>query len=143
MDAVLALVPEEERIEVLGDDGAVALLHGGDEPAAQGPGHRGRRRRDARGYALKLLQSEGELTIASTGQRPATGRLVTQEYRVEGPVMIFLTTTAIEFGRGASESLHRADGRRGAGADASDSSAAAGAQTLEGLLAARRSEDVW
>ncbi|MBU1629420.1 MAG: DNA primase, partial [Gammaproteobacteria bacterium] len=47
-------------------------------------------------YALKLLQSEGELTIASTGKDPDTGRLVTQEYRVEGPVMIFLTTTAIE-----------------------------------------------
>jgi len=47
-------------------------------------------------YALKLLQSEGELTIASTGKDPATGRLVTQEYRVEGPVMIFLTTTAVE-----------------------------------------------
>jgi hypothetical protein len=47
-------------------------------------------------YALKLLQSEGELTIASTGKDPQTGRLVTQEYRVQGPVMIFLTTTAIE-----------------------------------------------
>jgi hypothetical protein len=42
------------------------------------------------------LQSEGELTIASTGKDPATGRLVTQTYRVEGPVMIFLTTTAID-----------------------------------------------
>jgi hypothetical protein len=47
-------------------------------------------------YALKLLQSEGELTIASTGKDPATGRLVTHEYRVEGPVMIFLTTTAVD-----------------------------------------------
>ena len=47
-------------------------------------------------YALKLLQSEGEITIASTGKDPATGKLVTQEYRVEGPVMIFLTTTAVE-----------------------------------------------
>jgi DNA primase len=47
-------------------------------------------------YALKLLQSEGELTIASTGKDPATGNLITQQYRVEGPVMIFLTTTAIE-----------------------------------------------
>src|SRR5207245_6001917 len=41
-------------------------------------------------YALKLLQSEGEITIASTGKDPGTGRLVTKEYRVEGPVMIFL-----------------------------------------------------
>lgn len=36
-------------------------------------------------YALKLLQSEGEPTIASTGKDAATGRLVTQEYRVRGP----------------------------------------------------------
>ncbi|MBK7857432.1 MAG: hypothetical protein IPJ65_02170 [Archangiaceae bacterium] len=31
-------------------------------------------------YALKLLQSEGELTIASTGKEPASGKLVTHEY---------------------------------------------------------------
>ena len=37
-----------------------------------------------------LLQSEGVLLIASTG------KLVTHQYRVEGPVMIFLTTTAID-----------------------------------------------
>jgi hypothetical protein len=47
-------------------------------------------------YALKVLQSEGELTIASTGKDPESGKLITHEYRVEGPVMIFLTTTAIE-----------------------------------------------
>jgi len=47
-------------------------------------------------YALKLLQSEGELTIASTGKDPTSGRLVTHEYRVEGPVMLMLTTTAHE-----------------------------------------------
>jgi DNA primase catalytic core len=47
-------------------------------------------------YALKLLQSEGQLTIASTGKDPNTGRMETQEYHVEGPVMIFLTTTAID-----------------------------------------------
>src|SRR5690606_36866000 len=47
-------------------------------------------------YALKLLQSEGELTIASTGKDASTGGLITHEYRVEGPVMIFLTTTAID-----------------------------------------------
>jgi DNA primase len=45
---------------------------------------------------LKLLQSEGELTIASTGKDPQTGKMVTQEYHVEGPVMILLTTTAID-----------------------------------------------
>jgi hypothetical protein len=47
-------------------------------------------------YALKLLQSEGELTIASTGTDPATGNLITQEYKVEGPMSLFMTTTAID-----------------------------------------------
>jgi len=47
-------------------------------------------------YALKLLQSEGELTIASTGKDANTGRMETQEYHVEGPVAIILTTTSID-----------------------------------------------
>lgn len=47
-------------------------------------------------YALKLLQSEGQLTIASTTKDPDTGDLTTKEYKVEGPVMLFLTTTAID-----------------------------------------------
>jgi hypothetical protein len=73
-------------------------------------------------YALKLLQSEGELTIASTGKDPHTGKMVTQEYHVEGPVMIFLTTTAVDIdeellnrclvlsvdeGREQTEAIHR------------------------------------
>lgn len=36
------------------------------------------------------------MTIASTGKDPATGKLVTHEYRVEGPTQLFLTTTASE-----------------------------------------------
>ncbi|MFC1853873.1 DNA primase, partial [candidate division CSSED10-310 bacterium] len=47
-------------------------------------------------YPLKLLQSEGELTIASTGKDPSTGKLVTHVYRIEGPVVIIITTTNIE-----------------------------------------------
>ena len=47
-------------------------------------------------YALKLLQSEGELTIASTGKDATTGRMKTEEYHVEGPVAIVLTTTSID-----------------------------------------------
>lgn len=96
MDAVLALVPEEERVKYSAMTGQSLFYMGEanlkhkilaiveEEGASRAA------------YALKLLQSEGELTIASTGKDPQTGNLVTQEYRVEGPVMIFLTTTAIE-----------------------------------------------
>ncbi len=45
---------------------------------------------------MKLLQSEKHISIASTAKEASTGRLVTQEYRVEGPTQLMLTTTAIE-----------------------------------------------
>lgn len=47
-------------------------------------------------YSLKLLLSEGELTILSTGKDPVTGQLRTKPYKVKGPVMIFTTTTRVE-----------------------------------------------
>jgi hypothetical protein len=96
MDAVLQFVPEEERIQYsamtpqslfyMGElDLKHKLLAIVEEEGAR-----------SAAYALKLLQSEGVLTIASTGKDPATGRMVTHQYRVEGPVMMFLTTTAID-----------------------------------------------
>ena len=45
-------------------------------------------------YALKLLQSEGALRIASVGRDSQTGRQRTEHYEVEGPVAMLLTTTA-------------------------------------------------
>jgi DNA primase len=96
MDAVLAFMPEEERIKYSAMTGQ-SLFYMGETnlkhkilAIVEGEGVK------SASYALKLLQSEGELTIASTGKDPQTGNLVTQEYHVEGPVMIFLTTTAIE-----------------------------------------------
>lgn len=47
-------------------------------------------------YALKLLQSEGKVTMASTGKDASTGMLTAHEYTVEGPVSLFLTTTTID-----------------------------------------------
>jgi DNA primase len=96
MDAVLSFFPEEERVKYsamtgqslyyLGEGSLKHKILAVVEEAGA----------ERAGYALKLLQSEGELTIASTGKDPQTGKMVTQEYHVEGPVMIFLTTTAIE-----------------------------------------------
>ncbi len=96
MDAVLDLMPEEERISYSAMTGQ-SLFYMGETNL----GHKILAIAEEEGaerasYALKLLQSEGELTIASTGKDPTTGRLITEEYHVEGPVMIFLTTTAIE-----------------------------------------------
>jgi DNA primase catalytic core len=89
MEAVLAMLPEEQRVEYSAMTGQSLFYMGEtdlkhkvlaiveEEGAARAS------------YALKLLQSEGVLTIASTGKDAATGRLVTHQYRVEGPVMLF------------------------------------------------------
>jgi DNA primase len=96
MDAVLKLVPEEDRIvysamtgQALFYMGEMDLKHKILAIAEEEGAHRA-------SYALKLLQSEGELTIASTSKNPETGKLTTDEYHVEGPVMIFSTTTAAD-----------------------------------------------
>jgi hypothetical protein len=91
-------------------------------------------------YALKLLQSEGELTIASTGKDPVSGNLITQQYRVEGPVALLVTTTArdideelmnrclvlsVDEGREQTRAIHQLQRDR---------------RTLEGLIARRDKE---
>ena len=84
MDAVLAFVPEEQRVQYSAMTGQSLFYMGEtdlkhkilaivEEEGAQ-----------RAAYALKLLQSEGELTIASTGKDPATGRLVTQSTASKG-----------------------------------------------------------
>lgn len=45
-------------------------------------------------YALKLLQSDGHLRIATVGKDRGTRRCVTEHYEVEGPVALLLSTTA-------------------------------------------------
>ncbi len=47
-------------------------------------------------YAIKTMQSEGELNIASTGKDMKSGRMQTHHYHVDGPVALILTTTAVE-----------------------------------------------
>jgi DNA primase catalytic core len=96
MEAVLAFMPEEERVQYSAMTGQSLFYMGETDLKHKILAIAEEEGAERASYALKLLQSEGELTIASTGKDPHTGKLVTHEYRVEGPVMIFLTTTAIE-----------------------------------------------
>jgi hypothetical protein len=122
MDAVLALAPEADKVKYSAMTGQ-SLYYMGESCLK----HKILAISEEEGaskasYALKLLQSEGELTMASTGKDPETGNLITQTYRVEGPVMIFLTTTAIDIdeellnrcivltvdeGRAQTEAIHK------------------------------------
>ena len=96
MEATLSLMPEEERIKYSAMTGQSLYYLGEKDLKHKILAIVEEEGAEKASYALKLLQSEGELTIASTGKDPETGRMKTEEYHVEGPVMIFLTTTAIE-----------------------------------------------
>lgn len=48
--------------------------------------------RDA-AYALKLLQSDGGLSIVTTGKQSGSGRHAAERYELQGPVATLLTTT--------------------------------------------------
>jgi DNA primase catalytic core len=96
MEAVLSMFPEEERVQYSAMTGQSLYYLGETDLKHRILAIVEEEGAEKASYALKLLQSEGELTIASTGKDPQSGRMETQEYHVEGPVMIFLTTTAID-----------------------------------------------
>ncbi len=142
MDAVLQFVPEEERIQYSAMTGQALYYMGEMDLKHKVLAIVEEEGASRAAYALKLLQSEGSLTIASTGKDPATGKLVTHQYRVEGPVMMFLTTTAIELDeellnrclvlavnedREQTQAIHQLQRER---------------QTLEGLLRKRKRQDL-
>ena len=142
MEAVLALLPEEQQVQYSAMTGQ-SLFYMGESDLK----HKVLAIVEEEGalraaYALKLLQSEGVLTIASTGKDATTGRLITHQYRVEGPVMLFLTTTAIDLDeelmnrclvlavdedREQTQAIHKKQRE---------------AQTLEGLLARQERDDI-
>jgi DNA primase len=142
LDAVLAFVPDEERVKYSAMTGQSLFYMGETNLKHKALAIVEEEGASRASYALKLLQSEGELTIASTGKDPTTGNLITQQYRVEGPVALLLTTTArdldeellnrclllaVDESREQTRSIHRLQRER---------------RTLEGIAAKRAREQV-
>jgi DNA primase len=96
MDAVLSMMPEEE-VERYSALTGQSLFYLADSSlkhkilaVAEAEGAL------RAGYALKLLQSEGRISIATTTKDPETGDMRTKRHEVEGPVSVMLTTTAAQ-----------------------------------------------
>lgn len=96
MDAVLDFVPDEDLVRYSAMTGQSLYYLGEHDLAHKVLAIAEEEGAERASYPLKLLQSEGEVSIASTGKDNATGRLVAHPYRVKGPAAIFLTTTAID-----------------------------------------------
>lgn len=142
MEAVLGFVPDEDRVSFSAMTGQSLFYLGESDLSHKVLSIAEEEGASRAAYALKLLQSEGELSIASTGKDTASGRLVTHTYSVKGPTAIVLTTTAVDIDeellnrclvltvdedRDQTKAIHTAQRR---------------AQTLEGLAARTEREQV-
>lgn len=136
MEAILKFVPDEDKLSFSAMTGRSLYYLGEQELAHKVLSIAEEEGASDASYALKILQSEGRLTIASTGKESKTGRLTTQTYEVSGPVALILTTTAIDVdeellnrcivlavdeGRDQTRAIHHAQRQR---------------KTLEGLIQA-------
>ena len=142
MEAVLSFFPDEEQVKYSAMTGQSLYYLGESNLKHKILAIVEEEGAEKASYALKLLQSEGELTIASTGKDPQSGRMETQEYHVEGPVAIILTTTSIDIdeelmnrclvltvdeSQEQTERIHELQRE---------------ARTVEGLLAAEKRKDI-
>ncbi|MDQ1628288.1 MAG: hypothetical protein QOI54_2032 [Actinomycetota bacterium] len=81
-DAVCALVPEEDLASFSALPGQALYYVSGQSLAHKVLAVAEEQGASRAAYALKLLLTEGRLTIGSTGKDPATGRLRTTNYQV-------------------------------------------------------------
>jgi DNA primase len=94
-DAIISLIPDEEYIKYTRvtdqalfykeEDSLVHKILAIEE--AEGMG--------GAAYSIRTIQSAKKITVAATG-KDATGRMKTEEYTVNGPVCVMITTTATE-----------------------------------------------
>ena len=92
-DAILSLVPDEDYIKYTrvtdqalfykDENSLVNKILAIEE--AEGMG--------GAAYSIRNIQSAKKITVAATGKDPSTGKMRTEEYTVNGPVSVMITTT--------------------------------------------------
>jgi len=95
-DAVLSLVPPEDYVKYTritdqalfykDEDSLVNKILAIEEEVGMG----------GAAYSIRNIQSAKKITVAATGKDPATGKMRTEEYTVNGPIAVMITTTAAD-----------------------------------------------
>jgi DNA primase len=96
MEAILSFVPEEDRVQYSAITGQALYYLGEQDLRHKVLAIAEEQGAERASYPLKLLMSEGKLSIASTGKDPHSGKHATHFYYVEGPVSVFDTSTNSE-----------------------------------------------
>ncbi len=141
-DAILSLVPDEDYVKYTritdqalfykDQDSLVNKILAIEEEVGMG----------GAAYSIRNIQSSKKITVAATGKDPGTGKMKTEEYTVNGPVAVMITTTAAELeGETASRFLFLTIDESSKMTDAIHRMQRE-AETLEGLVRKKRSEHI-
>ena len=141
-DAVLSLVPDEDYVKYTritdqalfykDEDSLVNRILAIEEEVGMG----------GAAYSIRNIQSSKKITVAATGKDPGTGKMKTEEYTVNGPVAVMITTTAAELeGETASRFLFLTIDESSKMTEAIHQMQRA-AETLEGLVRKKKSEHI-
>lgn len=95
MEGILKFVPPEDKMRFSAITGRSLFYVGEQDLSHKSVAFAEEEGMEQAGYSVKVLQSEKELSIASTG-KDDDGRLVTMVYTVKGPVQFLFTTTNID-----------------------------------------------
>jgi DNA primase len=95
-DAVCSLVPSEDLVSLSAITSQALYYLGGGDLAHKVLAVAEEQGASRASYALKLLVSEGRLSIASTGKDKSSGRLSTTSYEIAGPIALVMTTTSTD-----------------------------------------------
>ena len=139
-DAILSLVPDEDYVKYTritdqalfykDEDSLVNKILAIEEEVGMG----------GAAYSIRNIQSSKKITVAATGKDPGTGKMKTEEYTVNGPVAVMITTTAAELeGETASRFLFLTIDESTQMTDAIHRMQRE-AETLEGLVRKKKSE---
>jgi hypothetical protein len=141
-DAALALMPKEATVAYSAMTGQALYYLGESDLAHKVLSIAEEEGASRASYALKLLVSEGRLSIAAAGKDPLTGRLVTNTYEVTGPVALLMTTTSAELDEELANRLLVLAVDEGRHQTRAVHVAQRDAETLEGLVARAKRADV-
>ncbi len=141
-DAILSLVPDEDYVKYTritdqalfykDEDSLVNKILAIEEEVGMG----------GAAYSIRNIQSSKKITVAATGKDPGTGKMKTEEYTVNGPVAVMITTTAAELeGETASRFLFLTIDESTKMTDAIHRMQRE-AETLEGLVKKKKSEHI-
>jgi hypothetical protein len=95
-DTILSLVPDEDKSKYTRITGQALFYKGEDSLKHKIIAIEEEEGSSQAAYSIRTMQSSKQLTIASTIKDPLSGVMKTQEYKVNGPLSLMMTTTSNE-----------------------------------------------